>query len=280
MSANRKRNAFDAVFPVAGALLLALALLPALSVLVTVVVRGAKGLSWSLISQLPPAPGETGGGIANAIVGSLVIALLASVVAIPAGLMAGIFMAERPSSKLTAYARASTQILASVPPIVIGVVVYVVAVVPMRGQSAIAGAMALAALMLPPIVRGTDDRMRRVPRALREGALALGAPRWRASIGIALYTALPGILAVVAASVARALGEAAPLLFTSASNQGLSDGLFEPTSTLPVQVYRLASSPYDDGHAKAWSAALVLLILVLGLGGLARLFELRIRGQR
>lgn len=246
------------------------ALVPLLSLLWLVVSRGASGLSWSFFTALPTPVGEPGGGVGNALVGTLYLVLLACVIGLPVGIGAGVFLAETRENALTRAVRFTAEVLSGVPSIVVGIVAYALVVVPMKRFSAVAGALALALLMIPTLARTTEELVRLVPGSLREASLALGVPQWKTSLAIVLRTALGGIVTAVLLSVARAAGETAPLLFTSLNNQYWNLRPDQPTASLTVQIFNYAISPYEDWHQKAWSAALVLLLLVGGLNLLAR----------
>jgi phosphate transport system permease protein len=195
---------------------------------------------------------------------------LAAVIGLPVGIGAGVFLAERGDGKLGHVVRFTAEVLASVPSIVIGVVAYGLICIPMHGNSAIAGAFALAILMIPTLARATEEHVRLVPRSLREASLALGVPAWKTSVFVVLRTAMAGVLNGALLAIARAAGETAPLLFTALSNQYWNFNPTQPTASLTVQIYNYAISPYADWHAKAWGAALCLLIIVGGLSLLAR----------
>ncbi len=248
-----------------------LALLPLASVLWLVVTKGISSLSVDFFTKLPMPVGETGGGVGNAIVGTLFMVALASLIGIPLGVGAGVFLAERGDGKLGGAVRATAEVLAGVPSIVLGVVAYGLVVIPMKRFSALAGAMALAILMIPTLARATEEMVRLVPRPLREASLALGVPAWRTSLSVVLRTALGGLVNAALLSIARAAGETAPLLFTALNNQYWNWKPDQPTASLTVQIYNYAISPYPDWHDKAWGAALCLLIIVGILSLTARL---------
>jgi phosphate transport system permease protein len=247
------------------------AIIPLVSILLFVAREGIRGLSWDFLTNLPKPVGETGGGVANAIVGTATIVALACAMAVPAGVLAGAYLSEYSGSRLSRWIRFTADVLAGVPSIVAGMFVYAIVVVPMKRQSAIAGAIAIAILMVPTIARTTEELMKLVPNALREAALALGVPRWRSILRVVVRTALPGIATGVMLAVARGTGETAPLLFTSANNRHWPEGIDQPTSTLTVQIFQYAVAPYDDWHQQAWAAALVLIVFVLFLNILSRL---------
>jgi phosphate transport system permease protein len=257
------------------------ALLPLLSLLWLVISRGAPGLSPSFFIERPTPVGEPGGGVGNAILGTLFMVGMATVVAVPVGVGTGVFLAEKGDSGFGGAVRFVTEVLSGVPSIVVGIVAYGLLVVPMRRFSALAGAAALALLMVPPLARASEEFVRLVPSTLREASLALGVAQWRTSLRVVLRTALPGILTAVLLAVARAAGETAPLLFTALNNQYWNVRPDQPTASLTVQIFNYAISPYDDWHQKAWSAALVLLLLVGLLNLVARaLASGRLKGAR
>ena len=253
------------------ALALVIALLPLVSLLWLVVSRGLAGLSWDFFTSTPAPVGESGGGVANANAGTLYIVGIACLLGVPLGVGAGVYLAERGEGPLGAAIRFTAEVLSGVPSIVIGIVAYGLVVLPMRRFSALAGGVALAVLMVPTLARSTEELVRLVPRSLREASLALGVSEWRTSLSVVLRTALGGILTAILLSVARAAGETAPLLFTALNNQYWNFRVDQPTASLTVQIYNYALSPYQDWHDKAWSAALVLLLLVGTLSLAARL---------
>jgi phosphate transport system permease protein len=248
----------------------AVALVPLLAILVYVTQRGLGALSLSFFTALPKPVGEHGGGMANAVVGTLELVGLASLMGIPVGIAGGLFLAETRATMLARVIRFSADVLAGVPSIIVGVVVYATVVVRMHHFSTFAGAASLAVLMLPLVARTTDELARTVPESLREAALALGAPRWRIAIHVVLNTAAPGIRAGCMLAVARVSGETAPLLFTAFNNRFWNESFSDPTASLQVQIFTYTMSPYDDWHAQAWAAALVLVALVVVLNLAAR----------
>jgi phosphate transport system permease protein len=253
----------------------AIALVPLVSVMWLVVSKGISSLSIAFFTKLPAPVGEVGGGIGNAIVGTLLMVGLAALIGLPFGVGAGVFLAERGDGKLGHAVRFTAEVLAGVPSIVIGVVAYGLIVLPMRHFSALAGGVALAILMIPTLARSTEEMIRLVPHSLREASLALGVPAWRTNLSVVLRTALGGVINAALLAIARAAGETAPLLFTSLNNQYWNLHPLQPTSSLTVQIFNYAISPYEDWHAKAWGAALCLLILIGGLSLIARLSQRR-----
>jgi phosphate transport system permease protein len=252
------------------------ALVPLASLLWLVISHGAKGLSASFFVSLPTPVGEPGGGVGNAIVGTFFMVGLASLMALPVGVGAGVYLAEKGNGPLGKVIRFTAEVLAGVPSIVIGIVAYGLIVSQMKRFSALAGGVALALIMIPSLARSTEDFIRLVPTALREASLALGVPGWKTSLRVIIPTALGGIVTAVLLAVARAAGETAPLLFTALNNQYWNTDPSQPTASLTVQIYNYAISPYEDWHSKAWTAALVLLMLV-GLLNLAARFLSRNR---
>ncbi len=257
-----------------------LALVPLASVLYYVVVQGLGGINLEFFTELPKPVGESGGGMGNALVGTLKLVALAGAFGIPPGVLAGIYLAEFGDSKFAKLVRFSADVMAGVPSITVGIFVYSLVVVTTKQFSALAGGIALAILMLPTVTRTTEELLRLVPESLREAALGLGVPKWRATLRVMLRTAAPGIAVGVMLSVARVAGETAPLLFTAFNNRFWSTGLNEPTASLPVNIYTNAVSPYEDWHRQAWAAALVLLMTVLILNISARfLVRSRVRAR-
>ncbi len=258
------------------ALAVGVALVPLAFILFFVITRGVTALDWSFFTQTPKPHGETGGGMANAMLGTLIISGLGALFAVPIGILAGIFVAEHTRSRLASLVRFSADTLNGVPSIVIGVFVYALVVLPMKQFTALAGGIALGIMMIPIIMRTTEELLLLVPASLREGALALGATHGRAVFTVVLPAALPGILTGVMLALARIAGETAPLLFTAFNNHYWSTSLLQPIATLTVQVYTYATSPYDDLHRQAWAGALVLVTLVLTCSILARLATRRL----
>jgi phosphate transport system permease protein len=248
-----------------------IAVIPLLSVLIYVTGKGLAGLSWSFFTSLPQPVGEPGGGMANAIVGTLELVALASLIGVPFGVLAGIYLAEFGDGRLARVVRFSADVMTGVPSIVVGIFVYTVFVLTMRRFSMIAGAVSLAIIMLPVVTRTTEELLRLVPDSLREAALALGVPRWRAILRVVVRTAAPGIATGVMLAVARVAGETAPLLFTAFNNRFWNEGLTQPVASMPVQIFNFAVAPYDDWHRQAWAGALTLVALVLLLNLGARL---------
>jgi len=252
------------------------ALVPLGFVLFFVVAQGIRSVTIDFFLQMPKPVGEPGGGMANAIVGTLMLSGLAAVMAVPIGVISGIYMSEYAGTRLAALVRFAADTLNGVPSIVIGVFAYGVAVLPFRQFSLLAGGFALGVMMIPIIARTTEELLLLVPGAMREGALALGATRARAVFSVVLPAALPGIVTGIVLALARIAGETAPLLFTSFNNRFFNTDPRQPTAALTVQIYNYAIAPYDDWHRQAWAGALVLVTIVLVCSLLARLATRRL----
>jgi len=248
-----------------------LALVPLVLILFYVLTQGFSSLNVAFFTRMPVPMGEVGGGMLNGIVGSLIVIGIGALLAIPIGVVSGIYASEYRGTRLAAAVRFAADTLNGVPSIVIGVFAYGVAVLPFQHFSAFAGGFALGVMMLPLVIRTTEELLLLVPQTLREGALALGATRARAVFTVVVPAALPGIMTGILLAVARVAGETAPLLFTSLNNAFFTTDPRQPISTLTVQVYTYAISPYPDWHRQAWAGALVLVILVLSCSLLARL---------
>jgi phosphate transport system permease protein len=247
------------------------ALLPLAFILVNLVLQGAGSLSLDFFTRTPAPAGESGGGVVHAIVGTLIIVGAASAIGLPIGLAAGIYCAEYPASRLTWTTRFVADVLNGTPSIVVGVFAWAWIVATQRHFSALAGSAALAILMIPMVLRTTEEMIKLVPSSLREAALALGYPRWRTSLSIVVRTTLPGIVTGSLLAVARIAGETAPLLFTALGSQYLSFRLDQPMAALPLTVFTYATGPYEEWHRYAWASALVLILVVLVLSVGARL---------
>jgi phosphate transport system permease protein len=234
--------------------------------------NGGKDLSWNFFTRLPAPVGEVGGGMANAIVGSLKLMLLAALFGVPIGLLGGVYLAEFGGRTVPFLVRYTADLLNGVPSIVIGIFAYALVVMPMHHFSTLAGGFALGIMVIPTVLRNTENFLRDVPLALREGSFALGANKWRMIATVVLPAASRGILTGVLLALARVAGETAPLIFTAFGNRYWSPGWMQPTSSLPVIIYTYATGPYEDWHRQAWAAGLVLLGLVLITNILVRTF--------
>jgi len=238
------------------------ALIPLFSVLGYVLVQGVPALNLDFFTKIPAPVGETGGGMANALLGTSVLIVLGSLLGVGWGLVVGIYLAEYGNGRLGSAIRFTADLLSSVPSIVIGLFVYACLVMPMKRFSAIAGGVALGILMIPTVARSTEELLRLVPTHIREAGLALGLPRWKVILRIVLRGCASGIMTGVMLAVARVAGETAPLLFTALNNRFWQFSLDQPIASLPVQIYTYAISPFDDWHRQAWAGALVLVALV------------------
>jgi phosphate transport system permease protein len=237
--------------------------------------NGGKDLSWNFFTHLPAPVGEVGGGMANAILGSMKLLLLAALFGVPIGLLGGVYLAEFGGRTTPFLVRYTADLLNGAPSIVIGIFAYAMVVMPMHHFSTLAGGIALGVMVIPTVLRNTESFLRDVPRALREGSFALGANKWRMIATVVLPAASRGILTGVLLALARVAGETAPLLFTAFGNRFWSPGWNQPTSSLPVVIYTYATGPYEDWHRQAWAAGLVLLGLVLVTNILVRAFLTR-----
>lgn len=270
MTRNTRRRIVSHIAVSLCALSVIVALVPLGFILFFVVTRGIDSLNWNFFTQLPKPVGEDGGGMANAIVGTLMLTGLGGLLAIPVGIVSGVYMSEYAGTKLASAVRFAADTLNGVPSIVVGVFVYGIVVLQLRQFSMLAGSIALGIMMIPIIARTTEELLRLVPQTLREGALALGATRARATFTVVLPAALPGIITGVILALARIAGETAPLLFTSFNNRFWNTNPLQPTASLTVQIFTYATSPYDDWHRQAWAGALVLVSIVLICSILAR----------
>jgi phosphate transport system permease protein len=276
------RKLLSSLFVGACALSVALALVPLAFIMFFVVSQGIQSLNLDFFIHNPRPVGEPGGGMANAIVGTLMLTGIAAAIAVPIGVISGVYLSEYRSTRFTSAVRFAADTLNGVPSIVIGVFAYGIAVLPFRHFSTLAGGLALGIMMIPIIARTTEELLLLVPNALREGALALGATRARAVVTVIVPAALPGIITGVVLALARVAGETAPLLFTSFNNRFFSTSLTQPISSITVQVFTYAISPYEDWHRQAWAGALVLVTIVLLCSMAARMATARvarIRGQ-
>jgi phosphate transport system permease protein len=251
-------------------------LAPLAAILFYLIYKGASSLNLAFFTQVPAPVGETGGGMANSIVGSGIILSLASLMGIPVGVAAGVYLAEYGRGTMLGNAvRFTADVLNGVPSIVMGIAVYSLVVVEQKHFSAVAGGIALAIMMVPTVTRTTEEMLATVPHAVREAALGLGVPRWRTVLSVSLRTASPGIITGCMLAFARVAGETAPLLFTAFGNQFWSFRLNEPIAALPLQIYVYAISPYDEWHRLAWAGSLVLIVLIMVSVTLVRIYANR-----
>lgn len=253
-----------------------LVVLPLVLIVWHLVAKGLPALNLDFFLHMPKPVGESGGGMANAIVGTLIVVGMGGLIAIPLGMAAGVYLAEYGHGRFAMLVRYTTDVLSGVPSIVVGVVAYGLVVIPMGHFSGIAGSVALSILMLPPIIRATEEMVRLVPQSYRQGALALGAPRWKVTQQVVLPAARAGIVTAAMLAVARAAGETAPLLFTALGNRFWSVQIDQPMATLPVFIFDYARAPYADWNRQAWTGALVLVLLVALISGVLRLTVRRV----
>ncbi len=265
----RRRSANHLMWIVA-AMMTLIAIIPLIMVLYYVFRQGLPALNLAFLTQLPKPVGEPGGGMANAIVGTLILIGLASLIGLPFGLLGGIYLAEFGKHRVGTVIRFTADVLASVPSIVIGVFVWGIIVKPLHHFSALAGGVALGIMMIPTIVRTTEEFVRMVPVSQREAALSLGATHFKTVLSVVMLSARGGIVTGILLAVARIAGETAPLLFTAFGNRFFSVQLDQPIASLPVSIYTYAIAPYDDWHAQAWAGALVLVLMILVLSVAAR----------
>jgi phosphate transport system permease protein len=275
-----RRRAVSAVMTGLVVLLCTAAVLPLLLIFGDLIHKGASSIDWNFFVRTPVPAGQTGGGVAHAIVGSLVIVGVACAIGLPVGIGAGIYLAEYGTGRFAWTVRFVADVLNGTPSIVIGIFVATVLVRPVGHFSALAGSVALAILMVPMLARTTEEMVRLVPHSLREAALALGYPRWRTSLQVVVRTALAGIVTGALVAVARIAGETAPLLFTALGNLNFSLSLNHPMQALPLQIFVYATGPFEEWHRLAWASALVLMALVLVLAATSRWATRRRYGTR
>jgi phosphate transport system permease protein len=252
-----------------------LVLTPLIAIFVYLIYRGAGALSWSFLVNAPKPIGETGGGIGNAIIGSLMILAVGSAIGIPLGIGAGVYLAEFGKDRFSNLVRFTADVLNGVPSIVMGIAAYGLIVVRQRHFSAFSGGVALGIMMIPTVTRATEEMLLMVPRSVREAALGLGIPEWRSVVSVTLRTATSGVITGVMLAFARVAGETAPLLFTAFGNDFWSSSLNQPIAALPLKIYQYAISPYDEWHQMAWAGALILIILIVVAVGAVRLVASR-----
>jgi phosphate transport system permease protein len=253
-----------------------LVIAPLVAILIYLIYKGASSLNLAFFTHIPAPVGEPGGGMANAIVGSGIVLGLASLMGIPVGIAAGVYLAEFGRGRLLATAiRFTADVLNGVPSIVMGIAIYSLIVMQQHHFSAFSGGVALAIMMVPTIARTTEEMLATVPHAIREAALGLGVPKWRTVLSVSLKTASPGIITGCMLAFARVAGETAPLLFTALGNQFWSYKLTEPIAALPLQIYVYALSPYDEWHRLAWAGSLVLIVMIMVAVSLVRIYASR-----
>ena len=265
-------NAGATTFAIASAVLV---LVPLLAIFIYLLMKGIGSINWAFLTQIPKPPGEPGGGMANAIVGSGLILLLASLIGIPLGIGCGIYLAEYGRNRFGDFVRFTADVLNGVPSIVIGIVAYSIVVLRQKHFSAYSGGLALAIMMVPTVARATEEMLLMVPNTIREAALGLGIPKWRTTLSITLRTASAGVITGCMLAFARVAGETAPLLFTAFGNQYWNLNPNQPTAALPLQVFTYAISPFDEWHQQAWAGALILIVLIVGAVAAVRIVTSR-----
>ena len=265
------RQVKDRVFFGVVVLLSLLVILPLFFILFHIFKKGLSVVSWEFLTSLPKPVGEPGGGISNAIVGTLILVLLSSIMAVPLGVLAGIYLCEEGKGKLAELVRLCIDVLQGIPSIVVGIIAYLWVVVPLGGFSALSGAVALSIMMLPMVVRSTEETLRMVPYTLREAAMALGVPYYKTVLKVVVPAGISGIATGVLVSVARVAGETAPLLFTAFGSPYMNLNIMKPINSLPLLIFNYAMSPYEDWQRTAWGASVVLIVMVLLFNLLSKL---------
>jgi phosphate transport system permease protein len=247
--------------------------LPLVFILFYIFRQGISAINWQFLVNLPKPVGEAGGGVSNALVGSILILLTSCVVAIPMGVTAGIFLSEKTDSRLAYYCRLAVDVLQGIPSIVIGIIIYEWVVKPLGSFSAFSGSMALALMMLPSVIKSTEETLKLVPGSLKESSLALGVPYYKTMLKVILPTGLSGILTGVILSISRVIGETAPLLFTAFGSPFMTTDIFKPMSSLPLIIFNYATSPYEDWHQLAWGASMLLILMILFLNIISKIVQ-------
>ena len=266
---NKKNKVFKGII-IAGTII---STLPLLLILFYIFKQGITAINWDFFTNLPKPVGETGGGVANALVGSILILLVSCVLAIPVGIVIGIYLSEVAKSRLAYYCRLSVDVLQGIPSIVIGIIIYEWIVRPMGGFSAFSGSVALALMMLPSIIKSTEETLKLLPESLKEASLALGVPYYKTILKIIVPTGISGIMTGVILSIARVIGETAPLLFTAFGNPFMNTNIFKPMSSLPLIIFNYATSPYNDWHQLAWGASMLLILMILILNIITKIVQ-------
>lgn len=262
MKTRFKREVMDRTVVYGLSLCALLVLLPLYSILFHIISQGINSINIDFLTKLPKPVGESGGGMANALVGTLTLLGIALLVGVPVGLGAGLYLSEYSGQRFANAVRFVTDVMNGIPSIVYGIFAYTIFVLPLRSFSALSGGVALGIMMIPTVTRTTEQFARMVPTAIREAGLAVGAPKWRVTLDIVLEMSLGGIVTGIMIALARVAGETAPLLFTAFGNRFWSSTLMQPIAALPLQVFSYAISPYDDWHRQAWAGALILILLV------------------
>ena len=273
------RNIKNTVFKILVILFTAICTLPLLLVLYRIFSEGISAINWSFFTNLPKPVGEQGGGIANALLGSFLIILISSIIAIPMGIAIGIQLSENRKTRLTYWALLSVDVLQGIPSIVIGIIIYIWVVKPMGGFSALSGSIALSLIMLPSIIKSTEETLKLIPETIKEASLSLGVPYYRTILKVILPSGITGILAGTILSVARVAGETAPLLFTAFGNPFMNGNILKPMSSLPAIIFNYAISPYEDWHKLAWGASFILIVIILILNIITKIAQAKWRVQ-
>ena len=264
------RRAADRLATSLAVLCVLLVMLPLAAIFIYLVLRGIGSLNWAFFTQMPKPVGETGGGMANAIVGSFMILLVGSMIGVPVGVGSGIYLSEYSRGQFGKLVRFTADVLNGIPSIVIGIAVYALLVLRQKHFSAFSGGVALGIMMVPTITRSTEEMLRLVPNSIREAALGLGIPQWRSTMSITLRTAMSGIVTGIMLAFARVSGETAPLLFTAFGNTFWSTKINQPIAALPLQIFVYAISPFDEWHRLAWGGALVLIVIIVATSASVR----------
>jgi phosphate transport system permease protein len=275
----RRRISFDRLFRALVITLSFIIILPMFFILYFIIRNGISVINWGFLVSLPKPMGEAGGGISNALVGTTMLIVIASIISIPLGIFIGIYLSEYKRGRFPYFSRLSLEILQGIPSIVIGIIAYVWIVVPMGSFSALSGGIALAIMMLPVIVMSTEETLKLIPDTLREASLALGVPYPRTILKVVLPAGLSGIVTGIILGIARIAGETAPLLFTAFGSPFMSTNIFKPVSSLPLLVFNYATSPYPEWHALAWGACFVLIVFILFLNLIAKVVTRRWKVQ-
>jgi phosphate transport system permease protein len=266
---NRKNTFFKAIIIIGTTI----CTLPLLFILFYIFKQGIASMNWQFLTSLPKPVGESGGGVSNALVGSIMILLVSCVIAIPLGIVIGIYLSEERKSRLSYYCQLAVDVLQGIPSIVIGIIIYEWVVRPMGGFSALSGSVALALMMLPSIIKATEETLKLLPESLKEASLALGVPYYKTILKVIVPTGLGGIFTGVILSISRVIGETAPLLFTAFGSPFMNTNIFKPMSSLPLIIFNYATSPYEDWHQLAWGASMVLILMILILNMITKVIQ-------
>lgn len=275
----QRRKKKNNVFKGGVILLTILSTLPLLFILFYIFQKGIAAINWHFLINLPRPVGESGGGIANALIGTILIILVAAIIAIPIGIFAGLYLNENRKSRISYFCRLAVDVLQGIPSIVIGIIIYEWVVRTMGGFSAISGSIALAIMMIPLIVKSTEETLKLLPDSLKEASLSLGVPYYKTVLKVIVPAGMSGILSGVILSIARVIGETAPLLFTAFGNPYMNTNVLKPISSLPLIIFNYATSPYSDWHQIAWGASFILIVMILMLNAITKLIERRWRIQ-